>query len=171
MKFSPVRVTKEQADDFVFRVHRHHDPDQGHRFSLGCWDNARGVLCGVAVVGRPRAPGLDHRRGVEVTRCATDETKHACSWLYGIAAEHARLDGWAWIITYTLAEEGGASLRGAGWWGEELPKSTHTWANREGRDADHVLAGVRWLKLLGEHHEAPAVLKPTAQLQLLEACT
>ena len=35
--------------------------------------------------------------------------------LYGAAWRAARALGWRKLITYTLPEEGGASLRGAGW--------------------------------------------------------
>ena len=159
MRLSPVGITKAHADEFVDRLHRHHDSDQGHRFSLGCWDLSRDVLCGVAVVGNPRAPVLAKlRRVVEVTRCCTDGTRDACSWLYTRAAERARIDGFAAIITYTLASEGGASLRAAGWWGEKLPPSLATWANRPGRDADHVRADMRWLKMLSnDWREVPAL--------------
>ncbi len=35
--------------------------------------------------------------------------------LYGACWRAARALGWRKLITYTLEEEGGASLRGAGW--------------------------------------------------------
>ena len=46
---------------------------------------------------------------------ATDGTKNACSALYGAAWRVTRGLGYRRLITYTLPEEGGASLRGAGW--------------------------------------------------------
>ncbi len=46
---------------------------------------------------------------------ATDGTKNACSMLYGAAWRAARALGWLRLVTYTLPEEGGASLRAAGW--------------------------------------------------------
>ena len=160
-RFEPCRVTKADADAFVARLHRHHDPDQGHRFSLGCWDVEADRLCGVVVVGDPRARVLAQLgRLVEATRCCSDGTPHACSWLYGAAADHARLDGWSGIITYTLESEGGASLRGAGWWGEKLPPSSATWANRQGRDEDHVRADMRWLKVLNNETRRVARAAP-----------
>lgn len=100
---APARITREDAGRFVYAHHRTHDPDQGDRFVLGAWDMKRDVLCGVAVVGNPRAPALTALGTlVEVTRCCTDGTRNACSWLYAAAAEHARLDGWYGIVTYTL---------------------------------------------------------------------
>lgn len=148
---APARVTKEVADDFIARLHRHHDADQGCRFVVGAWDVERDKLCGVGVVGNPRAQGLNEYREsiVEVTRCCTDGTRNACSFVYARAAETARSLGFRAIITYTLDDEGGASLRALGWWGERLKKrSGKGWANRADRDADHVTADWRWLCLL-----------------------
>ncbi len=106
----PARITKDDADRFVHALHRTHDPDQGNRFVIGAWDMDRDALCGVAVVGNPRAPVLAKLGTiVEVTRCCTDGTRDACSWLYTRAAEHARIDGWLGIIT-TAASVLGVSL-------------------------------------------------------------
>ncbi len=58
---------------------------------------------------------LDDGWTVEVNRVATDGTKNACSKLYGAAKRVAFALGYKRIFTYTLQEEGGASLRGAGW--------------------------------------------------------
>ena len=52
---------------------------------------------------------------LEVTRLCTDGTKNACSFLYGKAARAAFALGYRRIGTYTLPDEGGASLRAAGW--------------------------------------------------------
>jgi hypothetical protein len=52
---------------------------------------------------------------LEVTRVATDGCPNACSALYGAAWKVARAMGYRRLITYTLPEEGGSSLRGAGW--------------------------------------------------------
>lgn len=109
----PVELT--EANTFVALVHRHHQPVVGHRFSLGCVDSA-GILHGVVIVGRPvaRLAGTP-RQVVEVTRLATDGTYNACSMLYGAAARAAKAMGYERIQTYTLPEEGGASLRATGW--------------------------------------------------------
>lgn len=72
-------------------------------------------LCGVAIVGRPTARMLDDGWTVEVTRLATDGAHNACSILYAAAWRAARAMGYRRCVTFTLPEEGGASLRGAGW--------------------------------------------------------
>lgn len=170
----PALVTREQAGAFIKRLHRHHDPDQGDRFCLGAWDTERDRLCGVAVVGRPRAPALQNRYPwlLEVTRVCTDGTRNACSFLYANATRVAEARGWTAVITYTLRSEGGASLRALGWWPEELkPRTGIGWENREGRAADGVHGEVRWLWMSRfEFHALPEVemKKASNQFVLLE---
>jgi len=156
---TPCRITKDQADAFVALHHRHHDPDQGARFYVGAWSDH---LCGVAVVGRPRAPAIPQDRIVEVTRCATDGTKDACSFLYGLASTVARAQGFAAIITYTLKSESGASLRALGWWRDDIGAASSEWTNRPGRKAGTIHGEVRWLKLLNEWRVVAPVASDSA---------
>jgi hypothetical protein len=51
---------------------------------------------------------------LEVNRLATDGVRNGCSMLYASAWKAARAMGYRRLITYTLPEEGGASLRAAG---------------------------------------------------------
>jgi hypothetical protein len=108
-----VPVTLREARTFVGRVHRHHRPPQGGLFAVGCSVGDRVV--GVAIIGRPVARHAADGWTAEVTRVATDGTRNACSMLYGAAWRACRALGYRRLITYTLAEESGASLRGAGW--------------------------------------------------------
>lgn len=110
-----VAVELRLANEFVARLHRHHGPERGHRFSVGVVRLDTRQLCGVAIVGRPKARMINQRRIVEVTRLVTDGTKNACSLLYGAAARAAKAIGYEEIITYTLEQEPGTSLRAAGW--------------------------------------------------------
>jgi hypothetical protein len=165
----PCRVSKEVADEFVNRLHRHHDPDLGARFVVGAWCTTQGRLVGVGVVGRPRARGIDQHRVVEVTRCCTDGTKNACSFVYARAAQIAQAFGFRAIMTYTLADEGGRSLRALGWWPEALriDGSKSTWANRAGREDALRVANIRWACLLNEEcylAEMPSNEKPQLAL-------
>ena len=109
-----VPVGFAEARVFVEVWHRHLGPPRGHKFSLGLRD-AGGVLVAVAIVGRPVARALDDGRSAEVTRLAGDGTPNACSMLLGAAARAARALGYRRLVTYTRAEESGASLRAAGW--------------------------------------------------------
>jgi hypothetical protein len=112
-KLSVVTLTLAEANDFVVRRHRHHKRVTGHKFSIGA--AKAGELVGVAIVGRPVSRMLDDGETLEVTRLCTDGTRNACSFLYGAAARAAFALGFKRIGTYTLPEEGGASLRAAGW--------------------------------------------------------
>lgn len=170
----PARVTKEVADDFIDRLHRHHDHDQGARFYVGAWDCERDKLCGVGVVGRPRAQALTPYKEsiVEVTRCCVDGTKDACSFVYARARDVAQDLGFYAIITYTLASESGASLRALGWWPERLkPRTGEGWGNRAGRDDDHVTADWRWLCLLCDEPRIPEQPRVALAAQLALAVT
>ena len=111
MELCPLSLA--EANAFVSEHHRHHKPVVGHKFSIGCAIGEKVV--GVVIVGRPVSRHLDNGTTLEVNRCCTDGTKNACSMLYGAAWRAARALGFKRLITYTLPQEGGASLRGCGW--------------------------------------------------------
>jgi hypothetical protein len=52
---------------------------------------------------------------IEVCRVASDGHKNACSMLYAACSRASFALGYRRVITYTQAEEGGSSLRAAGW--------------------------------------------------------
>ncbi len=106
-------VDLAEANQFVEIWHRHHRPVQGHKFSIGCADSSD--CHGVIIVGRPVARFLDDGWTLEVTRCCTDGTKNAPSMLYQAAWRAAKAMGFKKLITYTLKEESGDSLKAAGW--------------------------------------------------------
>jgi hypothetical protein len=126
MKLTVCPLGLDEANALVRTLHRHHVPVVGHKFSLGAVltdksdttvdsDRNIGRIVGAIIVGRPVSRMRDDGRTLEVTRCVTDGTKNACSFLYGAAARAAFALGYGRIGTYTLPHEGGASLRGAGW--------------------------------------------------------
>lgn len=173
-----VHVSLDIANDFVARLHRHHDPVQGHRFSIGAVHDGR--LVGVASVGRPVAPaarkkaknpdptgGLDPRLIVEVTRNCTDGTPHACSALYGAAARAAQAQGFFAIITYTLLSEQGISLKASGWWPELASEyfsslAPFAAAGRE-RSQEYLGRKMRWVRFLRDFPELIPSLNPKTQ--------
>jgi hypothetical protein len=106
-------ITLAEANAFVAARHRHHKPTTGHILSLAVGDGES--VRGVAIVGRPSARMLQDGWTAEVLRCCTDGSRNACSMLYGAAWRACRALGYRRLITYTLPEEGGASLRAAGW--------------------------------------------------------
>lgn len=106
-------ITFRDACAFVKEYHRHNKPPVGHKFSVGLEND--GVLCGVAMAGRPVARHFDDGRTLEVNRTCTDGTSNANSALYGAIWRAAKAMGYRRCITYTQADETGASLRAAGW--------------------------------------------------------
>lgn len=102
----------DEAYAFVSQHHRHHRPPQGGKFAIGVNDGK--AVVGVAVVGRPVARFNDDGWTAEVTRLATTGVKNACSILYAACWRATRAMGYRRLITYTLPEEGGASLRATG---------------------------------------------------------
>ena len=109
-----IPITLKTANDFVIRHHRHHSKVQGCKFCIGVTD-VKGLLRGVAVVGRPISRFLDNGLTAEVTRCCTDGYKNACSFLYGACGRIAKCMGYELIITYILAGEKGTSLKASNW--------------------------------------------------------
>ena len=107
-------MTLKQANDLVAKLHRHHKPCVGHRFSLGLDTDFDG-LCGAVIVGRPVARRVPQYEVAEVLRLVTDGTENACSALYGAAARVAKEMGFRKIQTYILESEPGTSLKASGW--------------------------------------------------------
>lgn len=108
-----VPMTFREACSFISQHHRHHRPPQGMVFAIGVADGD--MVVGVATIGRPVARILNDGWTLEVTRLATTGERNACSILYAAAWRAARAMGYRRLITYTLPQEGGASLRGSGW--------------------------------------------------------
>jgi len=104
--------TLAQANTLVGQLHRHHKPATGHRFSLAIYEAER--LAGVVICGRPVARMCDQYTTLEILRCATDGTPNAISQLYGSVCRAAKAMGFTKVQTYTLPEEGGASLKASG---------------------------------------------------------
>lgn len=111
LSLSPIDL--EAANIFVKKLHRHHNPVPGCRFCIAVTDCS--AIRGVVIVGRPVARALDDGWTLEVNRCCTDGVSNGCSMLYGAARRTAQSMGYRRIITYTLPEEGGASLKASGW--------------------------------------------------------
>lgn len=153
-----VPCSLRDAQRYVASLHRHHadQPLPGHKLSLAVekrtrlLDGPEWVRCGVAMIGNPSAPALQKDPLlVEIRRVCTDGTPNACSMLYGAARRALRAMGYETIITYTLPEEGGASLRAAGFVLDKADAGgcAADWHNRAGRKALPVgtdLVGGKW---------------------------
>ena len=110
LELSP--VTLREAMAYVAEKHRHHNPPRGGIFAIAVSDGD--MVRGVAIVGRPVARNAADGWTAEVTRLCTDGARNAPSMLYRAAWRAVRAMGYRRLITYTLPEEGGASLLGAG---------------------------------------------------------
>jgi len=139
-----VPITFREANEYVKKLHRHHKPVVGCKFAIAAEDH--GELVGVCLVGRPVSRHLDNGLTLEVNRLCTNGARNACSMLYRAAWRAAKAMGYERLITYTLPEEGGASLRGAGW--TLVGKRGGGNWNKPGRpreDTDDLLAGQKLL--------------------------
>jgi hypothetical protein len=148
-----VPVSQSTAKAFVRQHHGHCPPPAGWRFGVGLRNGHQ--LIGVVMVGRPVARQLDPERIVEVNRlCVRRDlpeglTWNACSILYAWAAREARQRGFEAIVTYTLLEEPGITLRAAGWSRDGTTRGG-SWSrlSRARTDRHPVGPKVRWSRRL-----------------------
>lgn len=158
----PIELT--DANDFIGRLHRHHERVVSHRFSVSCWDGER--LCGVATCGRPVARMTNQLEVLEVTRLCTDGTPHSCSCLYAACARAGKAIGYLKIQTFILETEPGTSLKAAGWECESHTAGGGAWNHsrdnemlwgKAGRSVEYPTCGKqRWAKTLNERMAVPA---------------
>lgn len=111
MKVRP--CTLKQANEIVDKIHRHHKPCVGHRFSLALYSDDDEIIA-VVICGRPVARNCDQNYVLEISRCASKGDKNAISKLYGAVCRAAKAMGFLSVQTYTLPEEGGASMKASG---------------------------------------------------------
>lgn len=142
-RLSVVPVTLHHANAFVRLHHRHMRHARGCFFCVGV--AADGVLCGVMIVGRPNAHALQDGFSAQVLRCATDGTPNACSKLKGAAWVAARALGYRVLWSYTLPEEGGASMRASGFVEDGITRGG-SWSRRgrERQDNAPTCRKIRW---------------------------
>jgi hypothetical protein len=107
-----VPCTISDAKVFVREHHRHRPRVTSALFAVAVAEGDQ--VRGVGIAGRPVARGLQDGWTVEIIRVCTDGARNACSMLYGALRRGAIALGYKRIVTYTLASEGGASLRAAG---------------------------------------------------------
>ncbi len=149
MRLTIVPCTVARAKSFVNHHHRHHSAKIQAIFCVAVVDELN-VVRGVAMCGQPVARKICDGLTIEVNRVATDGCKNACSALLGACRRIAFDLGYRRIVTYTLHEEGGGSLRGAGWCleSESAGDSSDRWHTRANRsinmDNKHAIK-CRWV--------------------------
>lgn len=141
------------------RLHRHHAPTVGHRWSIGV--ESDGQLVGAAICGRPVARMLPHDRLLEVNRLVTDGTPNACSKLYQACARIAKEMGFYDIETTILASELGTSLKAAGWtFRRKIKGGDWNRPSRGGRRTDQPMCDKQvWGRTLNTKEEYSALRK------------
>ena len=155
------------AAEFVATHHAHCGPPLMHRFSLGVW-NGPWLLVGVVIVANPVARALMGRNLVEAVRvCVRRDTEPmlrdgCCSKLYAAAARAAERAGFSKVISYTRADEDGASIRAAGWTREleVAGRGWHSASRRRSNGNNAFVAKTRWSRTLRPKPKAPAVPPP-----------
>lgn len=106
-------VTLKDALNFVRKNHRHCTAPQGHKYSIGI--KASDTLIGVVIASTPKARALDDGRTLELNRiCCDPAYRNAVSMVCGAAIRAARAMGYYRIVTYTLPQESGSSMRAIG---------------------------------------------------------
>ncbi len=106
-------ITLEKAKQFVDDHHRHNSPP--HRWKFGVSVTIFGQVVGIAIAARPVNDTLDDGTTLEVSRTCTIGARNANSMLYGAVVRAGIALGFTRFVTYTQAEESGASLRACGW--------------------------------------------------------
>lgn len=111
MKLCPWTV--KAALPFVARVHRRLPKVQGAMWCVAVWNGGPEPV-GVALVGHP-ARGLAADTLAVLRVAVIEGYPNACSMLYGACSRAARAMGAENLVTYTHADENGASLKAANW--------------------------------------------------------
>lgn len=167
MRIVPLLV--EDAENVVRLLHRHlPKPPPRSRYAVGAVKDGR--LVGAALVGRAGSRGTDPYTVAEITRCATDGTRNACSALYGACARMCKAAGFWKVQTYNLDAEGGASLRAAGFVRvADVKGREHIRSNGAPRLNASIDDKGRWERVLNDPVPTFALIEPESPQLRMEA--
>jgi hypothetical protein len=138
-------VGLNELNNFVSTYHRHHGPVAGFKRALGLYRDGELIGVGCLSIPRSRMLAAQEPHTLEITRLCVLPIPNACSFLLSRLVLAGRTLGATSLITYTLPEEGGASLRAANWRFDGLTRGG-TW-NRPSRarsDKAPTSRKVRW---------------------------
>lgn len=146
---------REQREAFaqIDEHHLHHDAPIQWKWGLACYNGA--VRVGVAIIERPKSRlyAAAHPEAVEVSRVCTwgdpRLREHASSKLYGLACREAKKRGFKRVISYTLIDEAGTSLKAAGFKAVAKTKGGK-WSRkaRPRKDKAPTCKKIRWERVL-----------------------
>jgi len=135
-KLFVVPISLREANDFIANFHRHSGRTvrNGGKFAIGA--STGNELVGVAIVGNPISATFMDGFTAEVLRTCTvsHAPKGTNSFLLSRCWRIWRAMGGERLITYTLATESGASLRGAGWRIVGINNGHNDWAAKSKMD-------------------------------------
>lgn len=143
MKVRPISL--REANEFVRNFHRHNGPTAryGGKFAIAAHT---AEIIGVAIVGNPISATFMDGLTAEVLRVCIkpDSPPNANSFIYAACWRVWRAMGGERLVTYTLASESGASLRGANWrMVAEVRPTERGW-----RKTDHLTR--EWQPVMGQ---------------------
>ncbi|WP_131658090.1 XF1762 family protein [Ectopseudomonas composti] len=158
MSVKPISI--KEANEFIAEYHRHHRPTvrNNGKWALAAQD-LTGEIFGVVIASSPVSATYMDGLTIELTRLCVKEgaPKGACSFLLSKCCAIWRSMGGQRVITYTLASESGASLRGAGWTLSGTVKPHNRWQNKSKADGIerarlqiYEVMKHRWIKTLQE---------------------
>lgn len=128
------------ACDFVNQHHRHLKAPRGHKFSIAYYGNGSQIL-GVVIAGRPVNRNFSITEVIEFTRvCVLPGQKNLCSKLLATARRVAAAAGYTKAITYTRADETGASMKADNW----KPVAKVKGRQWHGRKQHEIIDKIRW---------------------------
>jgi hypothetical protein len=144
-------ISLKEANAYIVERHRHLKKVRGCLFCMKAVDDA-GRMVGVIIAGRPNARALQDGFTAQITRCCTDGTPNACSFLYRAAHRALQAIGYRKTLNYTFPAEGGASMRAAGFLfdGYTKPQRWDRPSRRRGLSSPPV-AKSRWVAGQCEH--------------------
>ncbi len=138
MQIKPISI--KQANAFVDKYHRHNKTVRAAKFCIAALtNNKEEEMVGVLVAAIPNARLLNDGWSIEFTRVCTDGTPNACSFLIGKGRRVAQAMGYKKIITYTRADETGASMKASNFKLVYIQKYPRTWRSAHGRDRTAIL--------------------------------
>jgi len=110
----PVILDLFEANRFIGLHHRHSVPLKpiNVKLIIGLEDSNK--IVGVSIMGRPVNRHIEDGKTIEIRRLATNGLKNACSFLLARSCEVAFALGYEKIVTYTLEQESGSSLKAVG---------------------------------------------------------
>ena len=108
-------ISTTAARQFINEHHRHNEapPAVNVRFAIALFIGDE--MVGVATASHPVARKLNDGRTLEINRtCLRDAIDNGNSRLYGSMCRAAKALGYLKVITYTLQDESGSSLKASG---------------------------------------------------------